>query len=235
MNTENPESVQIASADYWRQQIKCQHACPVHTDARGYIRAIADGQDELAYLIARGPNPLASICGRICGAPCEQACRRGDFDEPVSIRRLKQYVCDQFGPESSKNPGSQLIEFLKESAKKYSSRQVQDQDELLPLLQALTNGSIEIVSDKSVGIIGSGPAGLAAAHDLALLGFAVTIYEMEPVLAGMLTVGVPEYRLPRDLIQAEVDVILAMGVQAKTNCCVGKDISFSEIRENLMP
>lgn len=230
MNNCVSDPVQSAHCGYWREQIKCQHACPVHTDARGYIRAIADGQDELAYLIARGPNPLASICGRICGAPCEQACRRGDFDEPVSIRRLKQYVCCQFGPESNRYPSGQLIEFLKKSAQKYSPRQVLDQEELLPLLQALTGGSLEPVSDKSVGIIGSGPAGLAAAHDLALMGFAVTIYEMEPVLAGMLMVGVPEYRLPRDLIQAEVDVILAMGVQAKTNCCVGKDISFSELR-----
>ena len=63
--------------NYWRKQIKCQEACPVHTDARGYVRAIAEGRFDDAYLIARGPNPLASICGRVCGAPCEAACRRG--------------------------------------------------------------------------------------------------------------------------------------------------------------
>ena len=79
--------VEIPDADYWERQINCQDACPVHTDARGYIRAIAAGRYEDAYLIARGPNPLASICGRVCGAPCEAACRRSEIDEPISIRR----------------------------------------------------------------------------------------------------------------------------------------------------
>ncbi len=101
----------------------------------------------------------------------------------------------------------------------------------MPLLQALMTRDIPKADGKSVGIIGSGPAGLAAAHDLALLGFAVTIYEMEPVLAGMLAVGIPEYRLPRDLIKAEVEVITSMGVEAITNCCVGKDITFPKLRE----
>ena len=79
----------IPDAEYWRRQIKCQYACPVHTDARGYVRAIAAGDYESAYLIARGPNPLASICGRVCGAPCEAACRRGSIDQPIAIRALK--------------------------------------------------------------------------------------------------------------------------------------------------
>ena len=86
--------VRVADHEYWREQIKCQHACPVHTDARGYVRAIAAGDYEQAYLIARGPNPLASLCGRICGAPCEAACRRGTIDQPISIRALKRFVCE---------------------------------------------------------------------------------------------------------------------------------------------
>ncbi len=231
MKSRFPNPVKTANFDYWREQIKCQFACPVRTDARGYIRAIAEGQDELAYLIARGPNPLASICGKICGAPCEQACRRGDFDEPISIRRLKNYLCEQFGPESQKHDPDNLLEFIKSSAQKYSTRQCQDRDELLPLMQSLLHADLEPVKDISVGVIGSGPAGLAAAHDLALLGFKVTIYEMEPVLAGMLKIGVPEYRLPRDVIDAEVNVILNLGVKAVTNCHVGTDISFPELRE----
>jgi NADPH-dependent glutamate synthase beta subunit-like oxidoreductase len=220
--------ITIPDREYWKQQIKCQYACPVHTDARGYVRAIADGDDRTAYLIARGPNPLASICGRVCGAPCEQACRRGDFDDPIAIRALKRYVCAQFGPEGQTAP-SQLIDFLKVSARG-ASTPCGDQNEILPLLQALTDQAVKRAQSKSVGIIGSGPAGLACAHDLALLGFDVTIYEMEPVLAGMLAVGVPEYRLPRDLIRAEVEVILAMGVKARTSCQIGKDISFAELR-----
>ncbi len=92
--------ISIADAEYWREMIKCQYACPVHTDARGYVRAIAEGDYERAYLIARGPNPLASLCGRICGAPCEAACRRGTIDQPIAIRALKRFACEQYGLET---------------------------------------------------------------------------------------------------------------------------------------
>lgn len=92
--------VEIPDISYWRKQINCQDACPVHTDARGYVRAIADANYELAYLIARGPNPLASLCGRICGAPCEINCRRGSLDRPIAIRALKRFATDRFGPEA---------------------------------------------------------------------------------------------------------------------------------------
>ena len=227
----NPGRLTIPDRDYWRSQIKCQAACPVHTDARGYVRAIADGNFEQAYLIARGPNPLASICGRVCGAPCEQSCRRGELDKPISIRALKRFVCEQFGSESRADEGRGLIAYLKEAAGRSTDRQCQDGEELLPLLQATLEGRVKPVGNRSVGIIGSGPAGLAAAHDLAVLGFSVTIYEMEPVLAGMLAVGIPEYRLPRDLIRAEVNAILELGVEAVTSCEIGKNISFPELRE----
>jgi len=223
--------VAIPDTSYWKDQIKCQKACPVHTDARGYVRAIADGDDELAYLIARGSNPFASICGRVCGAPCETACRRGDYDKPISIRALKRYVCEQFGPESRVDGGKTLIEYLKEASSKRGDRQCEDKEELLPLLQSLMQSDVPKATDKSVGIIGSGPAGLAAAHDLALLGFSVTVYEMESVMAGMLALGIPEYRLSRDVIRAEVEVILSLGVTAVTNCRVGVDISFPELRK----
>ncbi|MCH7909342.1 MAG: FAD-dependent oxidoreductase, partial [Candidatus Hydrogenedentes bacterium] len=116
-------------------------------------------------------------------------------------------------------------------ATRYGTLQCQDKDELLPLLQALMSKDIPKAEGKSVGIIGSGPAGLAAAHDLALLGFSVTIYEMERVLAGMLALGVPEYRLPRDVIRAEVEVITALGVEAVTNCTVGVDVTMPELRQ----
>ncbi len=222
--------VEVPSTDYWRRQINCQHACPVSTDARAYVRAIAHGDDERAYLVARGPNPLASICGRVCGAPCEAACRRGQLDQPISIRTLKRYVCDRFGPETRPDGGRSLIEYLKRTAARYGSRQCQEREELLLLLQSLSDARIQRVPDKSVGIVGSGPAGLAAAHDLALLGFSVTIYEMEPVLGGMLAVGIPHYRLPRELIQAEIEVIVGLGVQPATTCCVGRDVSLPELR-----
>ncbi len=222
--------VQLPDGQYWKDQIKCQAACPVHTDARGYVRAIAEGDSEGAYLIARGPNPLASVCGQVCGAPCETACRRGSYDKPIAIRALKRHVCAQYGPESRRDGGESLIEFLKSAAARRRPAECGDKDELLPMLQALMRGDIPKASGKSVGIIGSGPAGLAAAHDLALLGFSVTIYEMESSLAGMLTVGIPRYRLQREVIQAEVGVIEALGVRAVTNCRIGKDLLFPELR-----
>jgi formate dehydrogenase beta subunit len=88
----------------YREQIKCQYACPVHTDTRGYVRAIAAADYKQAYLIARGPNALASLCGRICGAPCEAACRRGTIDQPISIRALKRFACERFGSDARPDP-----------------------------------------------------------------------------------------------------------------------------------
>src|SRR5512137_37449 len=110
--TETRFQAVLADQDYWRRQIKCQYACPVHTDARGYVRAIAQGEFERAYLIARGPNPLASICGRICGAPCEAACRRGAIDQPIAIRALKRFVCERFGSEAPGDAGRELFPYL---------------------------------------------------------------------------------------------------------------------------
>ena len=221
---------EVPAAEYWRRQIKCQRACPVHTDARGYVRAIAEGHEELAYLIARGPNPLASICGRVCGAPCEAACRRADYDQGIAIRALKRSVCERFGPEGRPQRGKGLLDYLKDISERLWSRPCRDKEELLPFLRSLTGGRVPLARGRKVGIVGSGPAGLAAAHDLALLGFDVTIYEVEPVLGGMLAVGIPHYRLPRDLIRAEVETILGLGVEPVTNCHVGRDVSLPELR-----
>ncbi len=223
--------VRVPDRAYWREQIRCQQACPVHTDARGYIRAIAAGDYERAYLIARGPNPFASVCGRVCGAPCEASCRRGELDQPVSIRALKRFVCERFATDSSK-VRRDLPVYLREASRRMAPRSCQGAEELLPLLQALTKGDIEPVSGLSVAIVGSGPAGLAAAHDLALMGFQVTVFEMEKTLGGMLALGVPEYRLPRDLIQAEIDVVRAMGIREVTGTMVGRDLSLAELRES---
>ena len=224
-------SIDIPDRSYWKDQIKCQAACPVHTDARGYIRAIAEGDFERAYLIARGPNPLASICGRVCGAPCEIACRRADLDKPVSIRALKRFVCERFESEVQTKDGKGLIGFMQDAARRHPERDCEDREELLPMLQSLLDENIPRVEGKSVGVIGSGPAGLAAAHDLALLGCTVTIYEAETVLAGMLAMGIPEYRLPRKLIEAEVELILELGVEAVTGCEIGKDLSLADLRD----
>lgn len=217
--------VEIPDETYWRKQISCQYACPVNTDARGYVRAVARGDFAGAYLIARGPNPLASICGRVCGAPCEAACRRGDIDQAVSIRALKRFVTERYGPESFTQETLKPIELIKRVLGNRASRACVGIHELGGLPDAPAHGG-------KVAIIGSGPAGLAAAHDLALLGFQPTIFEMEPIPAGMLAFGIPEYRLPRDLIAAEVEVIRSLGVAFVCNTQVGKDLPFSDIRRD---
>jgi NADPH-dependent glutamate synthase beta subunit-like oxidoreductase len=227
--------VQVQTPDpqgYWLKQIKCQEACPVHTDARGYVRAIAEGRLEDAYLIARGPNPLASICGRVCGAPCEAACRRGDLDQAVSIRALKRFAIEQHvarnGAGGARTSPFELLKRLIDHAR---GRQSSRSEELAGFVNLLSEQQATANRDgEKVAIIGSGPAGLAAAHDLALLGFRPTVYEMEPVPAGMLAVGIPQYRLPRELIQAEVEFIRSLGVEFICNTQVGKDISLAEIR-----
>ena len=228
-------AVEIPDDDYWRRQIKCQYACPVGTDARGYVRAIARGDFETAYLIARGPNPMASICGRVCGAPCEAACRRGAIDQPVSIRALKRFVTERFGPESFTKETLRPIELLRRVFSRGRNREVGAGEELAAFARFLGRLTGEQAAPNpaaggKVAIIGSGPAGLAAAHDLAILGYRPTVFEMEPMPAGMLAVGIPEYRLPRDLIRAEVEVIRSLGVEFRCNTQIGKDITLQEIR-----
>lgn len=209
--------VVIPREEYWRGQIKCQHACPVHTDARGYVRAIAAGEYDRAYRIARGPNPLASICGRVCGAPCEAACRRGSIDQPIAIRALKRFVCDQFGKEVPKLGSA-------------TGGECDGVEEMVHLARFLRQRGYARPAGAKVAIIGSGPAGLAAAHDLALLGVRPTVYEMEPKPAGMLYTGIPAYRLPRELLDEEIELMKALGVEFHCGVAIGKDITFDELR-----
>jgi NADPH-dependent glutamate synthase beta subunit-like oxidoreductase len=230
--------VAIPAEDYHRDLISCQVACPVHTDARGYVRAIAEGRFEEAYLIARGPNPFASICGRICGAPCEVSCRRaqvprvddeGNFagsDRAIAIRALKGFVCGLFGPET--RPVGDVLRAIESFIPPVAA----GPEEMAALLQSRMDRRLQKASGERVAIIGAGPAGLSAAHDLALLGFAPVVFETEPVPAGMLIFGVPAYRLPRALVAREVDVIRALGVEIRCGVTVGKDISFAAIRRD---
>ena len=204
--------VVIPDYNYWKQNIKCQTGCPVHTDSRGYVTAIAEGDYEKAYWIARTPNPLASICGRICAAPCELACRRKGIDASVSIRALKRFVTEQYGVEAYTEKGTYV--------RKLSS--------ILKGKGASLAG-ISGVSSKPISIIGAGPAGLACAHELALMGYRPVIYEMEKVAGGMCAVGIPAYRLPREILQAEIDAIKALGVEIKLGVHIGKDIPFKQL------
>jgi len=217
--------VRVPDRDYWREQICCQYACPVGTDARGYIRAIAAGDVLRAYLIARGPNPLASMCGRVCGAPCEAACRRGKIDAPVAIRALKGYACRRFGPESGALDQDSLFDALRKAA----FLECGGPEEFAALIREGVRGMFVPANGEPVAIVGSGPAGLSAAHDLALMGFRPVVFEWEPVPAGMLYLGVPQYRLPRDLIRSEIAVIEALGVAIRCGVKVGRDVGFDDL------
>jgi formate dehydrogenase (NADP+) beta subunit len=191
------------NAEWLERNFPCKWACPVHTEAGKYVTLVAEGRYREAYAVARRPNPLASICGRICAAPCEGVCRRGELDAPIAIRALKRFVTERFGVESMMD-FSVLAEVYGERRGRYSER---------------------------VAVIGSGPAGLACAHDLSLMGYSVTIFEASPVAGGMLRLGVPEYRLPRALIQLEVNAILSLGVELKTNARLGRDFTLADLKE----
>jgi formate dehydrogenase beta subunit len=195
------------ATDYWIEMVKCRHACPVHTDACGYVNAIADGDYEKAYRIARATNPFASICGRVCGAPCETNCRRGDVDSPVSIRPLKRFVTERFGPET----GDYRI--YREAAN----------DMMLPP----DRGDYE-----RVAVVGAGVSGLTVAHDLVKVGYKVTVFEAESEPGGMLTAGVPIFRLPRELVRHEIQAILSLGVELKCNMRLGRDFTIAGLRRD---
>ena len=190
------------SREWLERNFPCRQACPVNTEAGKYVTLIAEGRFREAYAVARKPNPLASICGRICAAPCESVCRRGELDAPISIRALKRFVTERFGVES-------MMDFS--------------------VLSEIYGHRTDRFAEK-VAVIGSGPAGLACAHDLALLGYPVTIFESAPVAGGMLRLGVPEYRLPRALIQLEINAILSLGVELTTNARLGRDFSLRDLR-----
>ncbi len=186
--------------DWLESNFPCMMACPAGTNAGRYVALIAEGRFEEAYRYARDPNPMASICGRVCAHPCETACRRGAIDEPISIRALKRFLTERYGPESR-----QPLEPRKAPVGAMPFR---------------------------VAIVGSGPVGLSAAHDLALLGYTVTIFEAAPVAGGMLSLGIPEYRLPRSVVEAQIREILdAGGVELKLNQAAGRDFTIRSLRE----
>ena len=199
--------IRLPDLRHWKAQVKCQVACPVSTDAGRYVQLIAEGRDEDAYLVARAPNPFASVCGRVCAAPCEDACRRGAIDAPISIRGLKRFVTEKHGVESMR-PETQdrLRAELVGEGNRYAGHLP------VPLFLNAADALAARHPRRKVAIVGAGPAGLAAAHDLALLGYAVTVFEAAQEPGGMMRFGIPEYRLPRTLIQAEIQKIVSLGV-----------------------
>ena len=213
-----PIAVRMPDLGLWKAQVRCQAGCPVATDAGRYVQLIAEGRDEDAFLVARAPNPFASVCGRICAAPCEDACRRGDVDAPISIRALKRFVTEKHGVESVR-PDTQdrLRSELVAEGNRYPGH--------LPV-----SASAAPVAKRKVAVIGAGPAGLSAAHDLALLGYAVTVLEAGDEPGGMMRFGIPEYRLPRSIIRAEIDKILSLGVRLELGRPLTASYGLAELR-----
>jgi NADPH-dependent glutamate synthase beta subunit-like oxidoreductase len=211
----------LPDLEHWKAQVKCQAGCPVATDAGRYVQLIAEGRDEEAFLVARAPNPFASVCGRVCAAPCEDACRRGDIDAPISIRALKRFVTERYGVESVR-PDTQdaLRQVLVTEGNRYAGH--------LPV----TPVGEAPRGRRRVAVIGAGPAGLAAAHDLALLGYEVTVFEAAAEPGGMMRFGIPEYRLPRTLIRAEIDKILSLGVSLKLATPLTPAYGLEELRRD---
>jgi len=215
---------------FYQQTVACQFACPVRTDARAYVNAIAHGEYERAYLIARETNPFASTCGWVCGAPCEAACRRGKIDAPIAIRALKRFVNDRYGVylgETGQPRQAPAWPGYVGSTAVFELGNTTFPTSRSGLVAAHRRGD---TSGKRVAIAGSGPAGLSCAHDLALLGHDVTIFEASSAAGGMLRLGVPEYRLPREVIDLELEAILSLGPTLKLNQALGRDFSLADLR-----
>lgn len=172
----------------------CQAACPVGTNAGLYVSLIAEGRYDEALQVASEPNPFPAICGRVCTAPCEDVCRRGEFDLPIAIRDLKRFATDHGAYKRTIPPPKQ----------RYAER---------------------------IAIVGAGPTGLSAAYYLARRGYSVTIFDAMPVAGGMMSIGIPEYRLPRTELNRDIDAIRELGVEIRLNTAIGRDVSLDELQE----
>lgn len=171
----------------------CQAACPVGTNAGLYVSLVAQGRYDEALQVASEPNPFPAICGRVCTAPCEDVCRRGEFDAPIAIRDLKRFATDHGTYQRKIIPPS----------KRYPEQ---------------------------VGIVGAGPTGLSAAYYLARRGYQVTVYDALPVAGGMMSIGIPEYRLPREELQRDIAAIETLGVTLRLNTAIGRDVSLPDLQ-----
>ncbi len=213
--------VRLPALEDWTAQVKCQVGCPVATDGGRYCQLVAQGRYEDGYLVARAPNPFASVCGRVCAAPCEDACRRGSIDAPIAIRALKRTLTERYGVESI-HPDAQdrLRAELVSEGNRYAGH--------LPTAPVRPSAR----GGRKVAVVGAGPAGLSAAHDLALLGYAVTVFEAAEEPGGMMRFGIPEYRLPRSVIRGEIEKILSLGVTLRTGTPLTPELGLAELRED---
>lgn len=198
--------VVIPDLNYFIRQIDCRDGCPVNTDPRAYMIALHAGNLLEGYKIARGPNPFASICGMICGAPCEMSCRRDRVDKTLTIRAQKRYLDEWFGLDKEAHIKSLEMSYARGSTK------------------PAPNGL-------KVACIGAGVTSLTCAHDLLRLGYAVDVYEMMRMPGGMLTYGVPTYRLKNEIALNECHAIEYLGAKMIYNTKVGRDITLTDLQK----
>ena len=198
---ENYRDTQVASNTYPQGSAPCKAACPAHVPIQAYLRLARDGKYREALAMIKTENPFPSVCGRVCNKRCEDACTRGTVDAPVSIDAVKKFVADL---------------------------ELRSSDRYIP-----ENKIQSLVSEKwdeKIAIIGGGPAGLSAAYYLAEMGYRPTVFEKNPTPGGMLTYGIPSYKLEKDVIEAEIDVLRKMGVEIKCGVNVGEDVTIEGLR-----
>ncbi|MDD7416414.1 MAG: FAD-dependent oxidoreductase [Treponemataceae bacterium] len=183
----------------------CKTACPAHIAVQGYIRMAAQGRYDDALALIKKKNPFPAVCGRICNKRCEAACTRGTIDKAVSIDAIKKFLAERDLDKKTR----------------YIPKKV---------IPVSTQSPLKDGWNEKVAIIGGGPSGLATAFFLAEKGYKPTVFEKNAEAGGMLRYGIPSYKLGKDIIAAEIDVMKEMGVEIKTGVEVGKDISLDELR-----
>ena len=179
----------------------CKTACPAHIAVQGYLKLAAQGKYKEALQLIKRDNPFPAVCGRICNRRCEDACTRGTIDQAVAIDEVKRFIAQQ-----DLNAETRFVP-----------------EKVIPKV----DGEFE----EKIAIIGGGPAGLSCAYYLAEKGYRPTVFEKEKQPGGMLMHGIPEFRLEKDVIEAEIDVLRALGVEFHCGVEVGRDVTISELRE----
>lgn len=179
----------------------CKTACPAHIAVQGYLKLAKEGRYDDALALIKKDNPLPAVCGHVCNRRCEDACTRGTIDEAVAIDEVKRFLAE---------------------------RDLNAETRYIP---KKTIPSLKGGFDEKIAIIGAGPAGLSCAYYLALTGYKPTIFEKNEEPGGMLRYGIPSYKLEKDLLAAEIDVIRELGVEIRCGVEIGKDITIEELRE----
>jgi len=211
-----------------KQTAPCQDRCPAHIDIPAYIEAIKEYRFDSSLAAVRDRMPLPSVCGRVCPHPCESACRRKNVDEPISIMALKRSAADHEWQHGLTPPM-----LTPQWTRKCPDAEEAELERGPAYYQRYLAGTPKAPKKRTIAVVGAGPAGLACAYYLALEGYRVTIYEALPegFGGGMIAVGIPPYRQPRHLLQRDIDIISALGVEIRYNTRIGKDIPLAELKE----